>query len=642
MSRSLQACLAILTAAAALGQMSVAPALAMSTAQEVAQGKAESADVDAHSIKVTDPFLVSWVNSIGGQLAQHRQRRDINFTFTILSEPDINAFAMKGGFIHVDMGLLNFVSSNDELAATMGHEMGHVELRHVVKSDAQDNALSILAAIASIISPIAGVLGNIGGELAAERFSRTDELQADHYGMRLAAQSGFDPEAAVDVMAKLGAMDPGPGSKADKAFIDHPVPQDRVAHLLGYPELNDPSTDTIIEEAIHDQSEGRYSYAQAKLKKVSGANVQALVSEHETELDYAMRESGALAAPDSRVMLVSIEPDDPRREEATAALRSATQTAQDDLTQAKTNARLGAGELQNLEDQLNRVSAAMANQQPQGQQQAGPSPTNGPAAAAQNAMARLDADISGSIALIDDVFQTAPGLFGPNQDTLREMSEPLDDVAPLTPKYEALLAYYPAMTAGLNRSNSQILDSIAQARSAIDQGLTATQMLTDMVNATPPPTSSGHGFAGAGPRLPNIQPVLGAWEDARVKAQHASDEMYAAQAMDLSAEITLFDVQSSPERYAAFSQALSARFLDETPPTYAQAAKLGIPPGEIVCGMWYAYDTHEPVESVLENFKSQQLSCEDTALSRHLMGESLEIAEGLVYQDYTDLPEPVK
>ncbi|SRR5579872_555103 len=641
MNTTLRRCLVALAVTLTLGQSPIAPAAAMSTAQEVAQGKAQSAQVDAHSIKVTDPFLVSWVNSVGGQLALHRQRRDINFSFTILNEPDINAFAMKGGFIHVDMGLLNFVSSDDELAATMGHEMGHVELRHVVKSDAQDNAIGILAAIASILSPIAGVLGNIGGELAAEKFSRTDELQADHYGERLAAQSGYDPQAAVDVMAKLGAMDPGPGSKADKAFIDHPVPQDRISHLLGYPELNHPTDSVIIAEAIHDQAEGRYSYAQAKLKKVADPSQRALVAEHQSQLDYAMRESGALAAPDGRVALASIEPNDPRRQEAVAALKAAVLNAQSAQTQAKTDDRLGAGELQNLEDQLNRVSSAMQNQS-QGQAPAGPTPSSGPGSVVASALAHLDADISGTVAIAGDVLQTAPGLFGPNQDTMREMSEPLDDAAPLTPKYQALFAFYPSMTAGINKSNNQILDSIAQARAAIDQGITATRMLGDMVNATPPPTPSGKSGTPPVPRLPsNFSAVLSAWDAALAKAQHASDEVYAAQAIDLSAEITLLDVQSSPERYAAFAHALQQRFPGEMPPTYTQATRLGIPPGEIACGLWYAYDTHEQAQSVLNNFKNSSQSCEDAALARHLMGESLEIAEGLVYEDYTDAPQAV-
>jgi predicted Zn-dependent protease len=640
--RPLTRCFTILCTVALLGQATALPALAMSTAQEIAEGRAESAEVDSHSIKVTDPFLVSWVNSIGSQLAQHRQRRDINFTFTILATPDINAFAMKGGFIHVDMGLLNFVDSDDELAATMGHEMGHVELRHVVKSSNQGTILGILTEIVSIISPVAGIVGDIGGELATQKFSRLDELQADHYGMRLADQSGFDPEAAVDVMAKLVNMDPGPGSKADKAFIDHPVPQDRVAHLLGYPELDRPSNARIIEEAIHDQREGRYSYAQAKLKKVQDPADQALVSEHVTQLDYALRESGALAAPDSRVMLNTVLPDDPRREQASTTLKAAQANAQTTLTQIKTNDRLGSGELDNLEQQLTNLSNNMPQNEAQAPQPAHAGSAGG--AVMQDPMARLDADVSGTVSYISDVFETAPGLLGPNQDTLREMAEPLDDVAPLTPKYQALLAYYPAMIASIDKSNNQLLDSVEQSRAAIDEALTATQILSNTLTAAAqasPPPARQHGSQG-GQRFPSFAPVLNAWDAALAKAQQASGEMYAAQALDLSAEITLLDLESSPERYAAFTNALEARFAGQHFPSYAQANQLGVPPGEIVCASWYAFDTHEQVLSVLENLKRSGQSCEDAGLARHLMGESMEIAEGLVYQDYMDVPEPLK
>lgn len=643
MLRLLARYLTALIAIAALGQASVLPALALSTAQEVAQGKAESAEVDAHSIKITDPFLVAWVNSIGGQLAQHRQRRDINFTFTILATPDINAFAMKGGFIHVDIGLLNFVSSDDDLAATMGHEMGHVELRHVVKSSNQGTIIGILTALVSIVSPVAGVLGDIGGEMATQKFSRLDELQADHYGMRLADQTGFDPEAAVDVMAKLGAMDSGPESKADKAFIDHPVPQDRVAHLLGYPELDRPTDAALTAQAIHDQQEGRYSYAQAKLRKLKDGS-SPLVAEHVTQLDYALRESGALAAPDSRVMLVSISPDDPRRKQASAALKMAQSNAQTALTQAKNDARIGAGELDNLEQQITRVSTAMeatAQGSPQGPQPSGAGGASGGGAMAAM-LAHLDADVSGTVDAISDVVSTAPGLIGPNQDALREMTGPFDDDAPLTPKYQALLPYYPSMTAGLNRSNDQLLDSIAQSRAAIAQALIATQILSNVMTPTALPQYQEHGQGTASPRPPNIGPALTAWDAALAKAQQASDEMYAAQTIGLSVETTLLDVESSPERYSAFAHALEARFPGQRAPSYAQATHLGIPAGEIACASWYAFDTHSQVSDVLANLKSANQTCEDAALAHHLLGESMEIAEGLVYEDYVDTPQPIK
>lgn len=635
MRSSLIRCTSILLAACLAAPLFSAPSQAMTTAQEVAQGRAESAQVDAHSIKVTDPFLVSWVNSIGSQLAQHRQRKDINFSFTILASPDINAFAMKGGFIHVDMGLLNFVSSDDELAATMGHEMGHVELRHVVKQSNQATIIGILSAIASIFSPITMVLGGLGGELASDKFSRLDELQADHYGLRLATEAGFDPQAAVDVMSKLGSMDPGPGSRADKAFIDHPVPQDRVAHLLGYAELDKPTDGALTGQAIHDQKEGRYSYAQAKLKKVQAHAPSTLVSEHITQLDYALRESGALAAPDGRVMLASVNVDDPHRVQAALALRNIQKEAQDALTQAKTNARTGLGELDNLEQQLSKVSNGM-----QGGAQ-GPQAVNSAGVATTNSMAHLDADITGAMDAINDVLTTAPGLVGPNQDALREMAYPLAEPAPLTPKYQALLSYYPMLTSGLGASTNLLLDSMAQARDAIAQGLDATQVMSGVFAAMGPPPQ-GEQFPAASPRPLNLGPAISAWDAVLAKAQHASDEMYAAQSTGLSAEISLLDVESSPERYKAFRDALEYRFPGTQPLSYAQALQVGLPPGEIACASWFAFDTHKTVNAVIAGLKSSNESCEDAALSRHLLGESMEIAEGLVYEDYTDAPQPAK
>jgi hypothetical protein len=189
-----------------------------------------------------------------------------------------------------------------------------------------------------------------------------------------------------------------------------------------------------------------------------------------------------------------------------------------------------------------------------------------------------------------------------------------------------------------------LLESVEQSRAAIDEALTATQVLSNTLTAaaqaTPLPVRQ-HGSQG-GQRFPSFAPVLNAWDTALATAQQASGEMYAAQALDLSAEITLLDLESSPERYAAFTNALEARFPGEQFPSYAQANQLGVPPGEIACASWYAFETREQVMSVLQNLKRSGQSCEGAGLARHLMGESMEIAEGLVYQDYTDAPQPVK
>jgi Zn-dependent protease with chaperone function len=636
--------------ALALNACLFAPAaFAMSTSQEIAQGKAENAEINSQSIVLHDPFLTSWVGTIGGKLAANRRRRDIDYQFIILDEPDINAFAIKGGFVHVDVGLLNFVASDDELASTLGHEMGHVELRHVVNGSNQDTILGILTTIVSMISPIAGVLGGIGTELASEKYSRADELQADHYGLRLMATAGYDPEAAIDVMSRLGAMDPGPDSRADKAFIDHPVPQDRVSHLLGYPELDQPSEEALTAHGIHDQSEGLFKYANVRLAQAAKAGQDdALINDHETQIDYALRESGARAAPDGRVELSLAGPSDPRRVVATAAVRSALSAATAAETEAKKQARAGGYELDDLAHHIDLFAQTLqgATQGPGGGSGSGSGPGPGQPGATpthppgENPVAHLTRDISATVNLLGDVLSVAPGLVTPNADALREMAGPLDDPAPLTPKYQALLGYYPQMTASLDESTQQVLDSIAQSREAIAQAQTALQM---SAGAMAPRALEGgdRNQPPAHMAPPDLSGPIAAWDAALAKAQRASDLVYAAQTSALSTEITLLDVLSAPERYADFRKALLFRFPGEVPPSYAAASASSIPPGEIACAAWYAFETHVSVNDVMTAMRSDNRSCEQMALSNDLLGESMEIAEGLVYEDYIDVPAHV-
>ncbi len=621
--------LALVCLFALLLQTLALPALALSTAQEVAQGRAENAEIDDDSVVIQDPFLVSWVDSVGSRLSDHRQRRDLQYRFTILGTPDINAFAIKGGYVHVDMGLLNFVSSDDELAATLGHEMGHVELRHVVKSSNQSTIIGILTALASILSPVAYVLGGVGSELATDKFSRADELQADHYGLQLMAKAGYDPHAALDVMRKLGQMDPGPESRADKAFIDHPVPQDRVAHLLGYPELNHPTSDALTTQAIHDQAEGRYSYAAAVFKEAAADKSNPLIAQHQTQLDYALRESGGLAAPDSRLTIGFADPSDARRQQVAKDLQASLSATTSALNSAKVDDRSAQAELENLVQQVNKLGPQLQALP------SGPRVTN--SAGVASPVGHLTRDITGTIDLIGDTLSTAPGLYGPNSDALREMAGPLSEPGPLTPKFQALLAYYPSLIANLNSSTQQLSASIQASRDAIAQAQLAVQVSQNTLGPPPQPQSSG-GFQPSPPPV-NAQRAIAAWDAALAAAQRASDMMYAAQTVGLSTELTMLDVLSSPERYAAYADALTYRFPGQLMPSYSGAVRMGIAPGDIACAAWLAFDTHTQTMQVLSEMKSSGTTCEQLALSRHLLAESMEIAEGLVYENYVDTPQ---
>ena len=244
------------------------PAFAMSTQQEINLGKQLNKEVDDQSVIVTDPFLTDWVNSIGAKLAAHRARIDVTYHFEIIESNEINSFALPGGFVHVDMGLLNFATSDDQVAGVMGHEMGHIERRHVVTLQNKANILSILIGVLSVLSPIGYLLGGTAGDLADLKFSRIDELQADQYGLLLMSESGYDPQSMVDTFVDLGQTEAGAPDE-DKYFRDHPAPEDRVAHLLGYPELSQATSSSITAAGIHDQIEGRYSYSEARLQTAS-------------------------------------------------------------------------------------------------------------------------------------------------------------------------------------------------------------------------------------------------------------------------------------------------------------------------------------------------------------------------------------
>ena len=132
------------------------PAGAVSTQSEIKMGQDSARHVDAENLIVNDPVLNNWVNGIADNLRRERARPDINYQFKIIDTDDINAFSLPGGFIYVNFGLLNFVNSDDELAGVMGHEMGHVERRHVVTLPAKEEAIQLLVGILSAFSMVSG------------------------------------------------------------------------------------------------------------------------------------------------------------------------------------------------------------------------------------------------------------------------------------------------------------------------------------------------------------------------------------------------------------------------------------------------------------------------------------------------------
>ncbi len=144
--------------------------------------------------------LQDYVNGIGQELAAVSERPDLDFTFTVLDDDTVNAFALPGGYIYVTRGLLAHLKSEAELAAVLGHEIGHVTARHAVSRDRQNKLLGALGIASAIAtgSTVASEATNIVGQGVVSRYGRQQELQADELGATYIAKVGYPSDAAAN------------------------------------------------------------------------------------------------------------------------------------------------------------------------------------------------------------------------------------------------------------------------------------------------------------------------------------------------------------------------------------------------------------------------------------------------------------
>jgi len=201
--------------------------------QDIQLGQETAAEIRKHAIIVNDPVLTNYVNAVGRRLAQSREARTSGFPFTfeVVANPSINAFALPGGTMFINTGLLKAVDNEAQLAAAMSHEMSHVVLRHGTNQLSKTNLLEIPVAVAEQLTnngSLMGQLAELGIGLSANgmllKFSRTHESQADLMGSHIMAEEGYDPKQ----MAKFFAMLNAKGRFSTIQFLsDHPNPANR-------------------------------------------------------------------------------------------------------------------------------------------------------------------------------------------------------------------------------------------------------------------------------------------------------------------------------------------------------------------------------------------------------------------------------
>jgi len=204
---------------------------------EIAMGRAADRQLTARFGLVEDDRLQSYVAEIGRTLAAGSERPRLPWRFRVLDEPAVNAFALPGGFVYVTRGLLAHLGSEADLAAVLGHEIGHVTARHSARRDLQERLVSAALGAGAVLEPRLGpgldVAANAVHVLMLE-LGREDEREADGLGVRYAEHAGYETRAFIPVLRTLGRVEVAQRSDAMPVLLStHPASEKRIRAIEG-------------------------------------------------------------------------------------------------------------------------------------------------------------------------------------------------------------------------------------------------------------------------------------------------------------------------------------------------------------------------------------------------------------------------
>lgn len=201
--------------------------------QEAALGEENARAINDQLPIVTDTYVNDYIGQLGDTIAKLTNRADLDWHFHVVNSHQVNAFALPGGFVYVNRGLIESADRMDELAGVLGHEIGHVIQRHSVKQMQSSQKIGIVATLACTLTDICSSgLGqaaiNIGGTAVIARHSRHDELQADSEAVENVLRAGIDPEgipALFEALVQQRRTQPG---KVEGWFASHPLEESRI------------------------------------------------------------------------------------------------------------------------------------------------------------------------------------------------------------------------------------------------------------------------------------------------------------------------------------------------------------------------------------------------------------------------------
>jgi beta-barrel assembly-enhancing protease len=209
-------------------------ACGISTQQEMEMGQQYAAEIARQIPLVRDAAVVQYINNLGRSIARHGNRQ-IPYNFYVVDAPQVNAFAVPGGHVYLNRGLIERTRNEAELAGVLAHEIAHVEHRHGIDQmeRAQGANLALTAAYVLMGRAPTGVeeaLIGVGGQLYFSRHSREAENEADATGVGLLVRSGISPQGLPSFFNVLLEEQQRQPSAVEQWFSTHPLTTDRVAN----------------------------------------------------------------------------------------------------------------------------------------------------------------------------------------------------------------------------------------------------------------------------------------------------------------------------------------------------------------------------------------------------------------------------
>ena len=207
----------------------------LTTEQEVAMGKEVAAKMIAYFKPFNNEKAQAYVRKVGRAVALQSDRKDVKYRFALLDTDDVNAFAAPGGFIFVTRGLLENIQSEAQLAAILGHEIGHVSGKHMVKQLETDKMVQAGLKQADSFTSGSQYLDQVGREILARLIDRgldhSAEYDADQRGANYAYAAGYRPDGMVAFLTTMRAAVEKSDAKTAWLARTHPPIQERIQRV---------------------------------------------------------------------------------------------------------------------------------------------------------------------------------------------------------------------------------------------------------------------------------------------------------------------------------------------------------------------------------------------------------------------------